>query len=477
MIPAGNARAFSDRSVRLLTLCALGLAMAGLAVWLWTLYCRFPAITWNDVRLAPSIALAQGHSVYPTGQTGTVNTWTYGPLPLLFFWPASWAASPDGAMLIAGAFNLGISLGALAFVCFGWPNADPHLRSILPRVVAFAFCAVAWPEWHYLFHLSDNLAIACALVSSTLLVRRSQHASFLWLSAAIGVAAINCKQIAVSVAAAQIMWLLCTHGVRAAMNHTLRYGALGAVAAAAMCAAFGYRELWFTLVALPGRFGWTPDPMARLRDVGPHLALHLSLPAIALILFHRRLLRGDLLLGSLLWLVTLPLGVIALFKTGGRMNSVYSFVLWLPIITTALLTRRPHFGVPLGTVATTLLVCCRLLWAIELPLQPQLHAYRDALRFAPLMRERVWFPLHPLITLYTERRYYHDEDGLYVRYLAKLPLTHQQLWSHLPPKMGTIAFPENLTTWGVARQLLPADAQKTQSGCWELWHPSPPKTP
>ena len=81
----------SDRpalpAVRLATMLALIVAGVLLAVWLWSRICRFPSIPWNDMRLAPTIALSQGWPVYPTATDGTIGTWMYGPLPLLFFWP------------------------------------------------------------------------------------------------------------------------------------------------------------------------------------------------------------------------------------------------------------------------------------------------------------------------------------------------------------------------------------------------------
>src|SRR5688572_20620304 len=96
-------------------------AAAMLSVWLWSRICRFPSIPWNDMRLAPSIAFAHGMTVYPTATEGTINTWMYGPLPVLFFWPASWATTAGGSLMVAAVLNVAITLVPLALVCFTWP--------------------------------------------------------------------------------------------------------------------------------------------------------------------------------------------------------------------------------------------------------------------------------------------------------------------------------------------------------------------
>lgn len=468
----------STNAARLATWVFLGFAALALGLWQWSLFCEFPGIAWNDVRLAPTIALARGFSIYPTPTDGVINTWTYGPLPVLSLWPASWASSPEGALLIAGGLNLAVALGSLAFVCFAWPIGERDRDTCLARALAFVLCAVLWPEWQYLYYVSDNLAIACGLIGSTLLVRAQGRPLHLWAAAALAIGAVACKQIAFGIGLAHLLWLALTVSMRAALEHVLRCAAVGMLAAAAAIATFGAAELWFVLVALPARFGWTSDFLARVRDVSPSLLVHLAVPPLALLIFRRSLLRGELLLPSLLWLCSLPLGLAALLKTGGRMNSIYSFVLWLPPVITWLVAQRRPFLLPLAASVAALSITARLALTPRIHLQPQTILYAEARGFAPQLRERVWFPLHPLITLYTDQRYYHDEDGLYVRSVAKLPLTRAQIWSHLPRDIRVIALPEQFTNWGIAQQLLPPGAEKSIVGRWALWHGGrPPATP
>lgn len=461
-------------AVRFLTGAALVLATVALAVWLWNLACRFPAMVWNDLRLAPSVALAQGWPIYPSATEGVVNTWTYGPLPVLLFWPVSWASSAFGALQIGAGLNLAFTLGAIGFVCFRWPVPEGSITGREARFVAFLLCVAMWPEAPLLYYVSDNIAVACGLVGTTLLAQRRDSFG-LWAAAGFTAAAVACKQTAVGLAAGHLLCLALTGGRAAVVGYAWRCVAVGLAMAAVAAWAFGPFALWFTLVELPAHFGWTPDPWGRLLDQAPQAAGQILAPALVLVVFRRSLLRGTALLAACVWLCTLPLGLAALFKTGGRMNSVHSFLLWLPpVVTLAVTTTRgagPHL--PGRTIAAGLaaaFACGQLAFAAEIRLWPRREFYREADSIAARLPNQVWFPMHPLANLYRDHRYYHDEDGIYVRALTKMPLGRQHLLNHLPRDLRVIALPTNATSWGMARKLLPPGAEQFEIGSWTLWH-------
>jgi hypothetical protein len=87
-----------------------------------------------------------------------------------------------------------------------------------------------------------------------------------------------------------------------------------------------------------------------------------------------------------------------------------------------------------------------------LAVRPDAENYREAVYLAK--GGHVWFPLNPLITLYREGRYYHDEDGLYERKTAGKPLTEAHLKAYLPPEPHATIFPVGWTTWGLAARLV-----------------------
>src|SRR5689334_17432974 len=100
--PAGTGR----RDLRMVAGLITIMAVIALGIDLWDALCQFPVIPWNDMRLAPAVAMARGIRVFGTADAGVVNTWMYGPLPLLWYAPAAWGGSPGAALIIAGVLNI-----------------------------------------------------------------------------------------------------------------------------------------------------------------------------------------------------------------------------------------------------------------------------------------------------------------------------------------------------------------------------------
>lgn len=472
-----------SRSRALGLVARLTLLIGGVAValWLWTRLCEFPEQPWNDLRVAPSVALAQSLPVYPTAESGTVNTWTYGPLPLLVFLPSALASTAAGAMMIAAILNLLLTLVPLALVCFLWPAADSESDTRFARLAAFLLCLALWPERQFLVHSADTLAIACGLIGNLLLVR-SRHALSLWFAAALAVAAVACKQTAVGLALAQVVWLAFTAGWRAAFVHALRCAALGAILAFACVLAFGGPPLWFVLFELPAHFKWAPDPAERILASGGELAGQVLAPLAFMLALRRFFRRPTALLPALAWMCALPLGLAAFLKFGGRMNSIYSFLLWLPPVTTLALTSRftvsRHLSLPLAAaVGATAFFCVRVSTADPLTLRPRLGGYAEAATLAARLPGQVWFPLHPLVTLYSEGRYYHDEDGFYVRRMTHRMLTPGHAAAQLPARLRAIAFHRDWTDWSIARHLLPPHSREIPFGEWTVLTAPPAASP
>jgi hypothetical protein len=457
------------------------LAVLATAIWLWVCWCLFPVSVWNDVRLAPAFALARGVPLYPGETSGAVGTWIYGPLPAMLLWPATQASSAAQALLIADTLNLLFTVGAIAAVCAAWPA--PAGRTLRPadRLLAATLAIALWPGATFQYIQADNFAVALGLVGNLLLVR-TQTSAGRWGAAALAVAGLACKQTSLGVAAAQIVWLGVVAGRSGALRHLGRCAILGLAGGAAIVGAFGWDHIRLNLFALPSALPWTDEPVRRLLDLAPELSIHLLAPAL-IMLFCRRAVwarESPLLLPSLAWLFALPPGVLSLLKIGGTINSLQSFTLWLPAallvgLAAARVTRRASWFYA-GAAMLAIVVCgARLARRPSPPLRPLVEHYRQADYLARTFRGEIWFPWNPLVTIYGENRFYHGEDGLYVRFLAGHSLTQDHARANLPPHMCVIALPRGGADWGIALSLLPAGYQRTEFNLWTLysWPPGP----
>jgi hypothetical protein len=449
-------------------------ALVALVVWLWSHVCMFPDLVWNDIRVAAAVGLAEGWKVFPTATDGVINTWTYGPLPLLVLWPASWASTASGALLTAAGINLGLILGTLALVCMYWPANDGNIeRRMFARGAAFLISVAAWPEPFFAMYYADTIAIACGLLGNLALVNAKSTRGH-WVAALLATAAVAAKQTALGIPLAQFLWLALTAGWRPAGLYVARCIVAGSVIAVAAITAFGWNELWFVLMDLPSSFAWFPEPWKRLWFVGEELVLFLVLPAIVMLVARRSVMRTSMLLPALAWACAIPLGIMALLKLGGRTNSLYSFVLWLPPVLTGWLAMRPttnvrRLALPTAMMAVAALACARVLHAPRLPMKPQTAGHEESARLAARWPGQIWFPFHPLVTLYSEGRYYHDEDGLFVRKGTRWPLKPEHVAAHLPPALTVFAFRTGWSDWGVAKSMLPSNARSSEVGGWTLW--------
>jgi hypothetical protein len=160
-------------------------------------------------------------------------------------------------------------------------------------------------------------------------------------------------------------------------------------------------------------------------------------------------------------------------KFGGRMNSMHGFMLWLPATVTLALTsplpeRARQFRHLATAAAAMALLLGRILQAPTLAMQPQVAAYRQAEKLAAQFPGQIWFPLNPLVTLYSERRYYHDEDGLYVRASTHKDVPPAHLAGGLPPALRMIAFHQGWSDWGIARGLIDPPVESIPAGDWMM---------
>lgn len=460
---------------------ALVTAAMAAGLWLWMCLCIFPLHSWNDVRLEPSFLLANGLPVYPTQTQGAVTTWIYGPLPVLLLWPATLAHSAASALLTAGAINLFYTAGVIAIICAAWPASLPRSE----RLLAGAACVALWPAASFQYIQADNYVVACGLLANLLLMcgdRAAPGALRGWL-AALGVAgAVMCKQTAVGLIAAQCLWLGWKFGPRVAFIHALRAATVLAALVAGMLAWFGPEGVWFNLINLPAHLPHTTEILRRITDPWRLLAVHVVMPAILLFWAGKRIWRADspLLLPALTWLCVLPAGLAGFMTLGGTLNSLQGLHYLLPPLLLAGLEkiRGTGWNVSKTALLLSLLVLgvfgARIALAPLRPLRPITEQIVQADTFARQLKGHIWFPWNPLITYYSEGRFYHAEDGMYVRFVTGYPLTYDHARSQLPPDWTVTALLGQDVDWGIALSLQPATAASSRAGSWILHYwPSP----
>lgn len=453
----------------------LTVAMLLTATWLWSCWCSFPSIPWNDIRIAPAVALHQGISIYSPETTGPVSTWIYGPLPLLLLWPAGLASSAIGAIETAGAIHIGLTVFALALTCVFWP-APAGLASPAQdwqrRLAAALLCVLLMrnESSSYIVYTADAPGLVFGLLSLLALSHGRN-----WTAAICVAAAVACKQTLIGVGLAQFAWLYVTVSPRAAGQQVGRCLVVGTVTVVLAVGYFGGPGLWHTMIELPSRFPWA-SLLERLRTHCIYLLIHIGLPVAVMVIWRRVFFsrNSPVLLPTLAYFCVLPLGLAGLLKIGGNVNSLHSFWLWFPPVLVVLVTQKSFARLGLaGCLALSMLAVALASISLQtspLRVLPNVQAYREATCLAARLPERIWFPLHPLITLYSDKRFYHDFDGLNERVIAGYQLSDEHYFAHMPRNRQVTAtlLPIGWGPADTAEARLPKNTPVNFFGHWRL---------
>jgi len=440
------------------------------AVWrLWLILSRFTMIAWNDVRLIPAFMLAHGEPLYSLPGHGVITTWMYGPLPLLFYLPVTAMPTITSALLAAGIMNLFIGISAIVIGCTFWP-ADSASKA--DRWLAAVLITLLWPESSFRYIQADNAAILLGVIASVVLLHKRASQGTVgadWVAAGCAAACVACKQIHVGPLVALVVWRYSADGPKAASEFLAR----GLLALAAIvlvcCIAFDPRGLWFVLVEIPHRLPWRDDWVERLKGLSVPLTVTVVLPALVLAGWraHWWKRRSPSSLVALTWLCTLPAGLLGALKIGGSINSFIGFQILLPAMVLTLLTQHRLRPWLLGLVA---IGAAWQAWPpTGAPLYPVLQPARDAVAIARMHPDEMWFPWHPLVSWYAEHRFYHSEDGMYVRFITGHPTTFQEVRRRLPPNFSHLAMPHGFSDWGLATSLIPPGASSANYGAWQVY--------
>jgi hypothetical protein len=425
----------SSAGIRIAGIFTIGTAIAFFAVWLWTFWCEFPAHhPLNDMRTAAAVGLHLGFSPYSTPTSGIVTTWIYGPVTLFVFLPAGWAPTAAGSLQISGAINLLLIIAAVlvAVVHFG--------KTTTGRLLSLLAALALWPKYSLNIVAAEHVAILLAILGVVLMERGSLR----W-AAVCAVLALFSKQTAIGIPLAQLIWMYQKNGVSGLRQHLLRLVACILPIGGLFIARFGFPSLWHSMVVVPGALPWTPNLHWQLVDDGPYLVAAL-LTVIGSIVTCRS--ADKLVLPALTCLCLFPLAAATVFKVGGGAGALDVCFVWLaPALSVgveSILSQRTQLGIGFALTVS---------WYVQLSsgrlaIKPVVQRYDQATYLA--QDGRAWFPLNPLITLYSAGRYNPDEDGLYERQLGAQPVSSARLRAALPKNLVRVVYPAGSNTWGIA---------------------------
>lgn len=441
------------------------------AVWLWMNLCVMPLRSFNDMRLAPTIGLTHGYQLYP-GANGPASTWMYGPLPVWLNLPAAAAAGPMGQLLIAGGINMLLNLAAIAAVCWWWPQGTISGRGRLVAAV-IAIAAVPWANWQFI--QADNYAIALGLLANLAMMRAAGSESrqrLLWTAATLATATMVCKQTSIAVPSAQLLWLGLTVDRTAVWRHLGRLCCCGCGWLLLILLNCTPASFWFTAVLTPSRL---PD-RERLDELTPlawTLGVFLVVPLVVQSWLRWERADRPLLLATLSWLVAWVPGLASIWKIGGSSNCLQGFSLWVPVAAVVGIgVAEQRFG-RLVTWLTVIIGSgmLQVQGFGELPVRltrPTMGVYDEAVSLARKLPGQIWFPCHPLVTLQSEGKLYHAEDGLYVRRVCQLPMPPDVLRAGLPPELRAIGTTNSGSSWGIAQEIIGPPAGRHEFSYWTV---------
>jgi hypothetical protein len=413
---------------------------------------------WSAARLAPTLGLVHGYPLYSAPDTGPINGWLYGPVAALAWLPAALADSPRPALAIAAAINLLFLLAPLLVLSVRGGAGSLPVRLLAFAAVAGAFL-LAYPTWYMASVLcSDAVAVGLGLGSCLLLLgREAPGPRGLAAAALLAVLAAWTKQIEAPLVLAQLGWLLCVDGRRAAARYAAVYAAAALVVSGLFLAAFNPHNLVLNAFTIPLAQHYAGGARAFRLEAADFLrySLPFTLPCLLGLArggggAGRRTDRASILLLIAAAVVLFPTGVLATIKVGGDRNSVHSLYYLGAAAALALLAAwsAPKPAAPAWRVAILVAATAAVALATRqvrayprLSMLPPRCASEDAWFYARRFPGRTYFPRDPLCTLMAEGRLYTLEYGVVDRGYAGLVPSARQVAEGLPAQLETVAYP------------------------------------
>ena len=452
-----------------------------------------PFVYENDHRLAPSLAILKGFSLYYPKEGGPVLSSIYGPITAFAFLPAAFLkVLPSRVVQFATITALIYFFLPAILLCLTLAEREcAKLAKFRYRACVLFFGVVllngplqrASAEPH-----ADAPALGlCALACFFLLRRRDNHAD--WFDVLLAAMCVACgvlaKQNMAPLPPVFAAWLLFRDGWKQSLGFCLA----GITIAGLILVVVGHTlatpgAMLLNLVTIP-----THQPLRKadffptVAQVGYQSMVLAALPIIALVQnlesgtssLRITLRRNPRLLLLLSGAALATTSVIGYIKAGGNINALSPAIYFLAIAFVAELIPFLD-GVSDSTnresIARVTLLAIVLSFAILLSLPSILYgiahtpklkdcAMDNAFRYSKAHPDSIYFPDYPLAVLLAEGRLYHFSWGLQDREQAGYPVKAQEFLRYTPPShvmaLTLMNFP-----WEAA----------IQAHCGQMLHPS-----
>ncbi len=431
----------------------------------------------NWTRLEKTFVMASGLPLYYGKDSGPALNSMYGPVSAAAYLPAAVLASSPAAAVVASSFLSAMFFFLPAFILFFGSAGTKDSRAYSALMCAcFGFYSLMlYSLKDAAFHAhADAPAIGLSAAAAAFIYFRSSKNDgiFLFLSAAAAVLAVWTKIVALPVPAALLLYVLITEGRRPFFRYLAFIIGAGILLSAFFIAAFGFENLRFNLIEIPGRHplkeqGYVQALSGFLNKLGrEYLVL---LPAAAFALFSefqredripwRRLLfdrRWTLFL--FLAVSLLPVSFIGFAKIGGSRNAIsytnYFLLLAVLMAWAGALARPSGKSRAAAVVFMTILTAGQAAYVFFNYFHPPSRTDHAAAAYAYAKAHpgESYFPTLVLVHHFAERRFYHDPCALMDRQIAGLPLSPEHLAAHMPEAADLIAFPEGNDFMGWLRR-------------------------
>ena len=456
-----------------------------------------PSMVMSNIRLARSVALTFGYSLYYGPDTdqpiiGTLHT----PLSHMLYVPFSMFRHPTQALLGGATLSFLLVFGPLMWVHFQTDQRNAIAR--LFSSYAFLACGLGLLSNEstsfvpFAIH-TDAAAWGLATLAAGLL-SRSPHASSASLaaSAMCAVLSVWSKQTMVPLLLALPVFLFLADGLTRSLRYVIYLLASGlAISTLALALLWPPQAFWFNVVTLASHrphksgTGLVDAAFERLAVDGlsPFIA---TLFFTILAIFHTKTtgatLRG--LFSTNRWLVFLVVGAFQLpvaiqgwITVGAETNHLGTVVYFLYLSATTAICgyltaselRDQNLATHVARILPILIVVIGLVPVVSLwnPISAWAHprlaingiirqslnrhivfgrirlsdSSREAYEYARRHPGRAYFPTNPLSILLAEHRLYHVDTALWDREISGHPISEEQYRKHIPEGFRIVAYP------------------------------------